>query len=81
MSNSLIVKLTIEECQVLIDVRRSRRESNLGERAYYVLLASTGKSIASIANAMGRHPHTIRIWIKRYLTRGISGLQDKRALC
>ena len=57
---------------------RLNRNSNVGERAHYVLLSSEGKSVSEIATHLNRNKHTIRLWIKRYESKGISGLNSQK---
>ena len=55
---------------------RLGRKSNMGERAYYVLLAASGKSAPEIADYLGRNVITIRLWLRRYLEKGLEGLKS-----
>lgn len=71
------ISLTEEEKMALSRLRRDQK-SNIGERAYYVLLSDTGKSVSDIANHLSRNGHTIRLWLKRYLEEGIQGLKTKK---
>ena len=50
------------------------KNSNIGERAHYVLLSGDGKSVKEIATHLSRNEHTVRLWLNRYKTEGISGL-------
>lgn len=59
----------------LIRLRRSQK-SNIGERAYYVLLCGEEHSVSETAKLTGRNEHTIRLWLKRYITYGITGLKS-----
>lgn len=61
-----------------LQMARRKRDSNMGERAYYVLLADEGKSAPEIAAITQRHEHTIRLWLKAYLRLGIEGLKDTK---
>ncbi len=73
-----MLRLTLtEEEQASLVRLRLKRKASIGERAWYVLLLSSGKSIAEITNQTGRNHHTIRLWIKRYLSEGIVGLQTR----
>ena len=72
------ISLNEEEKAALTQLRRSQK-SNLGERAHYVLLSDTGKSVSEIAQHLSRNGHTIRLWLKRYLEEGITGLKTKKA--
>lgn len=71
------ISLTEEEKTALSRLRRDQK-SNIGERAYYVLLSDTGKSVSDIAKHLSRNGHTIRLWLKRYLEEGIQGLKTKK---
>ena len=71
------ISLNEEEKAALTQLRRSQK-SNLGERAHYVLLSDTGKSVSEIAQHLSRNGHTIRLWLKRYLEEGITGLTTKK---
>lgn len=71
------VSLSEEEKAVLSRLRRDQK-SNLGERAHYVVLSDTGKSVSEIAKHLSRNGHTIRLWLKRYLEEGITGLKTKK---
>lgn len=55
---------------------RLGRSSNVGERAYYVLLADSGKSAPEIAKHLKRNIITIRLWLNRYMEAGVSGLMN-----
>lgn len=57
---------------------RLERSSNVGERAYYVLLADAGKSAPEIAKHLKRNIITIRLWLNRYMEAGASGLMSHR---
>jgi transposase len=57
---------------------RGAQKSNIGERAHYVLLSDTGKSVSEIAKHLSRNGHTVRLWLKRYLEEGLTGLKTKK---
>jgi len=57
---------------------RLNRHSNIGERAYYVLLSAQGYSVPKIAARLGRDPHTIRQWLSRYACSGVKGLDPRK---
>jgi transposase len=71
------ISLNAEEKTELTRLRRSQK-SNLGERAHYVLLSDNGKSVSEIAQHLSRNSHTVRLWLKRYLEEGITGLKTKK---
>lgn len=76
MPKPINVTISPDERKKLENVRRSRTSGNQAERAHYVLLAAQGISANKIAERLNRNPHTIRCWIKRYLSCGIPGLND-----
>ncbi len=67
-----------QEEKTALNQLRLNRNSNIGERAHYVLLSNEGKSIPEIADHLNRNKHTIRLWIKRYVNAGISGLKSQK---
>lgn len=67
-----------EEEKAALNRLRGSQKSNIGERAYYVLLSNSGKSVSEIATHLSRNGHTIRLWLKRYLEDGIMGLKTKK---
>lgn len=69
--------LTKEEKIALTQLRLNRK-SNIGERAYYVLLSAAGKSPPEIAVQLKRNAITIRLWLTRYAEAGIAGLKTKK---
>ncbi len=71
------ISLNEEEKTSLTRLRRGQK-SNIGERAHYVLLSDTGKSVSEIAKHLSRNGHTVRLWLKRYLEEGITGLKTKK---
>lgn len=71
------LQLNEEEKMALNRLRRIQK-SNQGERATYVLLSHAGKSVAEIAKHVNRNAHTIRLWLKRYVSDGINGLQTRK---
>lgn len=71
------ISLNEEEKAALIGLRRSQK-TNVGERAYYVLLSDIGKSVSEIAKHLSRNGHTVRLWLKRYVEEGITGLKTKK---
>lgn len=76
MPSGIYIALSKEEEEGLKKLRRSRVSGSYGERAHYVLLSSRGLSVKQIAQQLSRNPHTIRCWLKRYKSQGISGLYD-----
>ncbi|HHT0594149.1 TPA: hypothetical protein ACTXXA_002497 [Legionella anisa] len=70
------ISLNEEEKAELTRLRRDQK-SNIGERAHYVLLSDTRKSVSE-AKHLSRNGHTVRLWLKRYLEEGILGLKTKK---
>lgn len=70
------ISLRAEEKAELIRLRLTKK-SNIGERAYYVLLSDEGKSVKEVATHLGRNEHTIRLWLRRYMIDGITGLSSR----
>ena len=57
-----MIRITLDEAQTAaLEQLRLKRQSNIGERAYYVLLSSQGLSVNDIANRLNRNPHTLGI--------------------
>jgi transposase len=56
---------------------RLGRNSNVGERAYYVLLSDSGKSAPEIAEHLKRNIITIRLWLNRYMEASVPGLMNQ----
>lgn len=71
------ISLTEEEKSELRKLRLNRK-SNIGERAYYVLLSSDGKTAPEIAKHCSRNIITIRLWLKNYIKTGIFGLKSTK---
>ncbi len=71
------ISLKEEEKEELKRLRLNRK-SSIGERAHYVLLSAEGKSAPEIAKHLDRNVITIRLWLNRYVSRGIPGLETKK---
>ena len=69
------INLTEQEKKELISLR-NKRDSNIGERAWFVLLNAEGKSTYQIAQQTGRHRLTVNTWLKRYQENGVEGLYN-----
>lgn len=69
----LKVKLSKEQ-QVELDSYRKQASSKDSEKALMILLSNDGKTVPEIAQTLKRNPHTIRDWLKRYMEKGIKGL-------
>jgi len=57
---------------------RLKKNTNIGERAHYVLLCAEGKSAPEIARYLDRNIITIRLWLNRYLQEGLAGLRTRK---
>jgi transposase len=53
---------------------RGQASSKNSEKALMVLMSGAGKSAVEISRILKRHPHTVRMWLKRYQQEGIQGL-------
>jgi transposase len=70
-------KLTDEEKAAIEKLTRSRAApAREVERARIVLLASKGKRVPAIAEALEINEVTVRIWLKRFNQEGLDGLVD-----
>jgi len=49
----------------------------VSERIHFVLMAASGKSAPEIAPLMDYDADLVRTWLKRYVTSGVTGLQDQ----
>ena len=58
---------------------RLKKNTNIGERAHYVLLCAQGKSAPEIARYLDRNIITIRLWLNRYLQEGLAGLRTRKS--
>jgi len=69
--------LTREEVQTIKKWSQSRtEEARLVERAKIISLASQGREVPQIAEALGIHEKTVRKWLKRFDEQGVEGLTD-----
>jgi len=69
----LRVNLSKEE-QDELESFRKHASSKDSEKALIILLSNDGKTVPEIAQTLKRNPHTIRDWLKRYMKKGIKGL-------
>jgi len=67
------VKLS-EGDQRKLEGYRGQASSKNSEKALMVLMSNGGKSAVEISRILKRHPHTVRMWLKRYQQEGIRGL-------
>lgn len=66
--------LSDRERQHLDRMIAESRPETLGTRAHIVLLSSQGYKSTEIASLVGRHPASVRKWIHRFNTEGVSSL-------
>jgi len=58
-----------------LEALRRIRNSNIGQRAYFVLLCGECKSAPKIAKQTGYNEHTVRGWLSAYKKKGVEGLK------
>ena len=71
-------KLTAEEESAIDKLARSRTApAREVERAQIILLARRGTRVPAIAKELALTELTVRTWLKRFNTAGLTGLQDR----
>ena len=76
-TDCIMIKISLtDDDKSALERLRLHHTSNIGERAYMVLLSSEGHSPPVIAKRMGRNSHTVRLWLGRYLSDGLAGLRN-----
>src|SRR6516165_9094516 len=71
-------KLTAAEQSALEKLARARTApAREVERARLILLANMGKRVPAIAQELELTETTVRTWLKRFNTAGLTGLQDR----
>jgi len=70
----IFVQLTEDE-KTELEVIRKQASSRNSEKSLMVLMNNEKKSPVKIATLLKRNPHTVRLWLKRYIESGIEGLQ------
>ena len=69
--------LTEEESKTIQKWSQARtEEARLVERAKIVHLASAGRQVPEIAEALDINEKTVRKWLKRFAEQGPAGLED-----
>jgi len=70
-----MIRITLTDFQRR-ELENFRRQSSSkdSEKALMVLLNAGGASIPVIAESLKRNPHTVRLWLKRYIEKRLSGL-------
>ena len=69
------IRLTATEQAHLEHLFKTTPDRRFRDRCQAVLLASRGRKRKSIAQALGVHRTTVRLWLKHYHERGEEGLQ------
>ena len=67
----------IEDEKTELENFRKQASSKNSEKSLMILMSSEKKSPVKIATLLKRNPHTIRLWLKRYIESGIEGLQRR----
>jgi transposase len=69
--------LTEEENEEIKRLAHARSApARLVERARMIWLASQGRGVSAIAAEVGVRAETVRLWLKRFNTSGLAGVQD-----
>jgi len=69
--------LTEEEARIIPKLARSQTASaRLVHRAQIIQLASQGKTIAQIADALGCASNVVRKWCTRFSEHGLAGVEE-----
>src|SRR6516225_10655793 len=69
------MQLTTAEHEPLEHLFKTTHDRRLRDRCQAVLMASRGRKRAAIAQDLGVHRTTVRLWLKQYQDRGVTGLQ------
>ena len=69
------IQLTTVEQEQLEDIFKTTNDRRLRDRCQAVLMASRGRKRKTIAQDLGVHRTTVRLWLKHYHERGMEGLQ------
>jgi transposase len=69
------IQLTTVEQEQLEDIFKTTSDRRLRDRCQAVLMASRGRKRQTIAQDLGVHRTTVRLWLKHYHVRGVEGLQ------
>jgi transposase len=68
------IRLTAAEQEQLDHLFKTTTDRRLRDRCQAVLMASRGRKRKSIAQDLGVHRTTVRLWLKHYHERGLGGL-------
>ena len=69
------IQLTTAEHEQLEHIFKTTTERRLRDRGQAVLMASRGRKRKAIAQDLGVHRTTVRLWLTHYHERGVEGLQ------
>jgi transposase len=69
------IQLTRVEQEQLEDIFKTTSDRRLRDRCQAVLMANRGRKRQTIAQDLGVHRTTVRLWLKHYHERGLEGLQ------
>ena len=69
------IRLTTTEQAHLEHLCKTTSEQRLHDRCQVILMASRGQKRTTIAQDLGVHRTTVRLWLKQYQERGVPGLQ------
>ena len=69
------IRLTTTDQAHLEHLFKTTPERRLRDRCQAVLIASRGRKRKTIAQDLGVHRTTVRLWLKQYQDRGVTGLQ------
>ena len=70
------IQLTTAEQEQLEDIFKKTSDRRLRDRCQAVLMASRGRKRKTIAQDLGVHRTTVRLWLQHYHARGVEGLQS-----
>ena len=68
------IRLTTAEQEHLEHTFKTTSDRRLRDRCQAVLMASRGRKRRAIAQDLGVHRTTVRLWLKQYQERGLGGL-------
>jgi transposase len=74
------IRLTVTEELQLEHIFKTTNDRRLRDRCQAVLMASRGRKRKTIAQDLGVHRTTVRLWLKHYHARGVEGLEIQWAL-
>jgi transposase len=69
------MRLTATEQGQLEHIFKTTTDRRLRDRCQAVLMASRGRKRKTIAQDLGVHRTTVRLWLRQYHERGVAGLQ------